>query len=253
MTMSITQNKSALGVNLQASFLAINGTPPYVYSVVAGGAGGVINSSSGLYTAPGVVNGGLYGLPLKEFDTIQAQDSLGVVATSQILVGAPLMLFCEILQNYMNLANGRVYLWDQKIFQPTDSGLYIAVSVISCKPFASTNAPDGSASGLVSDQSVNMHATLQVDIISRDTEARDRKEELILALNSDYSRSQQEANSFYIAQLPPGSQFINLSSPDGAAIPYRFNISVAMQYFFVKNVAVPYFNTFTTPQVNTNS
>lgn len=250
--LSLRGNKSALGVNLIAYFMANGGTGPYTYSVRSGGAGGTINSSTGLYTAPAVVNGGLFGPPTKIYDTVQVLDNVGARATAQILVGTPILLFCEIIQNQLGLANGRVYLWDQKIMEPTDAGLYIAISVLSCKPFANTNAPDGSGSGLMSDQSVNMYAQLQVDIISRGTEARDRKEEIILALNSDYARSQQEGNCFYLGSLPPGSQFVNLSSPDGAGIPYRFNISVAMQYFFVKNVAVPYFDTFATPQVNTN-
>lgn len=252
-TLALTQSKTALSVNLQASFLAIGGTPPYTYSVRANGAGGIINSSTGLYTAPNIINGGSYGPPKQIYDTIQVKDNIGAIASSQILVGSSLLLFCDIIQNQLGLANGRVYLWDQKIMEPTDSGLYVPVAVLSCKPFASVNSSDGSGSAFNSTQYVSMYAQLQVDVISRDTEARDRKEEIILALNSNYARSQQEGNSFYIGQLPPGAQFVNLSSADGAAIPYRFNISVAMQYFMTKTQAVPYFSTFSTPQINTNS
>jgi len=250
--LSLTQSKTALAINLMASFLAAGGTPPYTYSVRANGAGGTINSSTGIYTAPAVVNAGVYGAPKQIYDVIQVLDNAGNIATAQILVGTPLLLFCEIIQNQLNLPNGRVYLWDQKIMQPSDSGLYIAVSVLSCKPFSNTNKFDGSSANSNSDQSVNMYAQLQLDVISRDTEARDRKEEVIMALNSNYAQTQQEANSFYIGKLPPGSQFVNLSSQDGAAIPYRFNISVAMQYFVTKTVAVQSFDTFQTPQVNTN-
>lgn len=252
MSLSLISTLSAIGVNLTSSFGAIGGTPPYTYSVRPNGAGGSI-ASDGTYTAPGVVNGGSYGPPTKIYDTIQVRDSLGAIATSQILIGNALLLFCDIIQNQLGLANGRVYLWDQKLQQTSDAGLYIAVSVLSCKPFASTNAPNGGGSGIISDQSVNMYAQLQVDIISRDTEARDRKEEVILAINSDYARQQMAANSFYIGSLPPGSQFVNLSGQDGAAIPYRFNISVSLQYFFVKNQSVPYFSQFATPEIVSNT
>lgn len=245
--LALNQTKTALAVNLIASFGATGGTPPYTYSVLAGGAGGTIGASSGTYTAPSVVPSDVSKL----FDTIQVVDNVSAVITSKILVGTPLLLFCDVIQKELGLAVGRVYLWDQKIMQPTDAGLYVAVSVLSCKPFGNINSPDGSGSGIVSRQSINMYAQLQVDVISRGPEARDRKEEVLLALNSDYARTQQDANSFYISQLPPGSQFVNLSSPDGAAIPYRFNIAVGMQYCFVKNTAVSYFDTFTTPQVNT--
>lgn len=249
--LTVAQTLTAVAVNLSSSFSGIGGTPPYTYSVRPNGAGGTI-ASDGTYTAPAVVNGGEYGPPKKIYDTIQVTDSAGKTANSRILVGNPLLLFCDVIQKEMGLADGRVYLWDQKIMQPTDAGLYVAVSVLSCKPFANTNAPDGSGGGLDSVQSVNMYAQLQVDVISRDAEARDRKEEVILAWNSDYARSQMAANSFYIGSLPPGSHFVNLSSPDGAAIPYRFSISVSLQYFYVKTQAVPYFNQFAKPQVVTN-
>lgn len=247
MSIALTQSLSAVGPFITSSFLATGGTSPYVYSVKLGGAGGAINSSTGLYTAPGSVQ----SAPAMLYDTVQVTDTSGSVAYAQILVGSPLLLFCDIIQQGMGLANGRVYLWDQKIFQPDDYDPYIAVSVLSCKPFGNINQPDSSGSGLISQQWVSMYALLSVDILSRGPAARDRKEEIILALNSNYSQAQQEANSFYIGGIPPGGQFVNISNIDGAAIPYRFNISVAMQYVFVKPVSVPYLSTFSPVSVIT--
>lgn len=248
MSLNLTQSLTAVVVNKTASFLGVGGSTPYAYSVLPGGAGGTINSSSGLYTAPATVSED----PSTLYDTIQVTDASLATATAQILVGTPLLLFCEILQKEMGLANGRVFLWDQKINQPTDNDLYIAVSMPMCKPFANTNSQDGSGGGLNSVQSVNMMATLDVDMISRGPAARDRKEEIILAFNSNYAQQQQEGNGFYIASLPPGSKFLNLSEIDGAAIPYRYKISVNIQYSFSKTTPVQYFNTFSTVQTNTN-
>lgn len=236
MTLSLTQSATAVGSRTPASFLALGGAEPYVYSVLPGGAGGTINASTGAYVGPTT----LLSSPQRAYDTIQVEDDDGDTATSQILVGNQIVLFCDIIQKEMGLANGRVYEWDQKIMQPTDSGLYIAVSVPICKPFGSDNSIiDG-----VQVQSVNMQATVDIDIISRGPEARDRKEEVILALNSVYAEQQQEANSFYIAKLPAGSRFVNLSNVDGAAIPYRYRISINMQYMVKKTQAAPYFDTF---------
>jgi GGDEF domain-containing protein len=158
-------------------------------------------------------------------------------------VGTPLLLFCEVIQREMGLSNGRVYLWDQKLNQPTDSGLYIAVAVVNCKPFANVNRQ--STSGTQSEQFVSMLALLDINIISRSAAARDRKEEIILALNSIYAQQQQEANSFYIAKLSPLAGFVNLSEVDGAAIPYRYKISVNIQYAYKKTSALQYFENFT--------
>lgn len=239
MSLALSQTLTAIAAGLTSSFLAGGGTAPYAYSVRPNGAGGSIDST-GIYTAPLVLSSN----PVQDYDVIQVLDSAGAIASASILVGTPLQLFCQVLQQELGLAQGRVYLWDQKIMQPTDAGLYIAVSVLRPKPFANTNSfqPDGTAV-----QSVNMYADLQLDIISRGPEARDRKEEVIMALNSNYAQSQQEVNSFYIGKLPPGAQFMNLSSPDGAAIPYRYAIGVSIQYFVTKVKAVPYYDTFATP------
>ena len=114
MSLALAQSKTALAINLTASFLASGGSSPYAYSVLPGGAGGAIDSSTGLYTAPAVVPSD----PSLLYDTIQVTDSLAATASAQILVGTPLLLFCEILQRQLGLANGRVFIWDQKIFNP---------------------------------------------------------------------------------------------------------------------------------------
>lgn len=240
MSLIVASSYTAVAPNRVVGFLASGGTAPYTYSVLPDGAGGSINSTTGVYTAPALVNPD----PAKAFDVIVATDMLNVTAQTPLLVADALGLFCEILQNEMGLSNGRVYLWDQKLMQPKDSGLYIAVGVVTCKPFGNTVKPDTSGGGVNEIQSVNMMATLSIDLISRSTEALRRKEEALMALASYYSQSQQQANSFFVGKLPPGTQFANLSTIDGAAIPYRFNIAINIQYFVTKIKSTPYFDDF---------
>lgn len=247
MPLSLSKSITAMAPGLTTSVVGSGGTAPYSYAVAPGGAGGTINASTGLYSAPAAINPD----PRLTVDTIVVTDALAATASGTILITNALGLFCEIIQREMGLAEGRVYLWDQKINQPTDSGLYVAVSVLRCKPFANTYTIDGSGSGLNAVQSVNMLATLSIDAISRSTEALNRKEEILMALGGIYSQSQQELNSFNIGRLPPGGQFVNLSLVDGAAIPYRFNISMNIQYFFRKTKAVPYFDDFSDVEVTT--
>lgn len=251
MSLSISQSVTAIGPGLTTGFLGIGGTSPYSYSVLPGGAGGTVNASSGLYTSPAQVNSNA----AQAYDTIRVVDSASptpAVAYSQILVGSPIQLFCDILTNQMGLSPSRAQLWDQKLFMPTDSDLFIAVRVLKVRPFGNTVQYDGTGSGLNANQYCNTQATLSVDLISRGPAARDQKEQVVMALNSQYAESQMELNSFYIARLPIAGQFTDLSLVDGAAIPYRFNFSVNIQYTVKKVVAVSYFNTFQQPTVYTN-
>lgn len=227
MSIALTAGTLALGIGRQTYFLGSGGTGPYVYSIVSGG--GAIGASSGLFTAP-LVTG---------VTVVRVTDSLLAVANLTLITGNALELFCEVIQHEMDLLNGQVYLWDQKINIPTDSKMYIAVAVLSAKPFANTNSLQADGSQLLS---ANMQVTLSVDILSRGPEARDRKEEIILALDSYYARAQQDTNGFYIGKL--SSSFVNLSEIDGAAIPYRFNISVNLQYTVIKARTQPYYDSF---------
>lgn len=240
------QSAKAVGLGRTAVFYATGGDPPYTFEVAPDGVGGTIDSDTGIYTAPEVITN-----PAIPTDLIVCRDSFGNATVLSILVGNALILFCDILQTELGLQDGRVFLWDQKIFQPTDAGLYIAVSVPSCRPFANNIRFDGS-DGFQAVQSVNMLALIDIDIMSRGTEALNRKEEIILALNSVYAQSQQELNTFYIGKLPPGARFTNLSLVDGAAIPYRYRISVNMQYFITKTKFAPFFDTFAIPELTTD-
>jgi hypothetical protein len=220
-TLAITPLNSAI-------FSATGGTAPYTFSVTPGGVGGTINSS-GFYTAPNSTG----------TDIVVVTDSLSVTASLTILVGNALELFCDVIQNQMGLAQGRVYLWDQKIDMPKDDGLFIPIQVLSCKSFGNQNNYYNGSSY----QSTNFQALLSIDIMSRGPSARDQKELVIMALNSFYAQSQQQQNGFYIAQLSSG--FTNLSVQDGAAILYRFNITVQIMYAVSQVTSVPYYDTFT--------
>lgn len=240
MSLALSAGTLALGPGIFTYFKASGGTEPYVYSVLPGGAGGTINATTGKYTAPIATTG---------VDTVQAEDDDGATVTADVLVANPLELFCDVIQRELGLANGRVVLWDQKFNMPKDSDLVIAVRCVNPKPFGNIVRYDGSGGGMDAIQNVNMQAKLDINVMSRGPAARDRKEEVILALVSTYSQQQQASNGFSIARL--SSNFIDVSEIDGAAIPYRFVISVNIQYSFQKTKAVDYFDDFATTTVVT--
>ena len=237
MPLQIYQNATAIAPNLSMPFAANGGVPPYNYFVVPGGAGGTIDSATGQYTAP---------FRTGRTDTIKVVDSIASVAFAEVIVGTPEMLLCDIIQTQLNLSQGQVYLWDQKINIPEVFQMYVILRTLRCRPFGNTNYYDGENTI----QSTNFLSVVTIDILSRGTEARDRKEEVVMALRSDYAEQQQEMNSFFIGSIP--TDFIDLSQEDGAAIPYRFNISVMIQYFVSKTVPVSYYDSFQSVDVVPN-
>jgi hypothetical protein len=231
---------AALAVNMTLPFGAIGGTPPYRYSLLEGE--GAIDPDTGLFTSN----------QFKGLVRVQVIDDLQSTAEAAMLVSTPVELLCDILQREMELSNGRVYLWDQKIKAPTDQDLFIAVAVLNPKVFGNSRKSIPNDLGMVEVQSVNISAIVQIDIISRGPAARDRKEEVVMALNSTYSEQQQELNSFKIYNIP--TTFVNLSQEDGAAIPYRFSISCRIEYMVSKTKGIPYFDVFEqVPEVTTET
>lgn len=145
---------------------------------------------------------------------------------------------CDIIQTELDLLEGMVFIYNQKINVPSMSGLFVAVGVQSLKMIGVTTKTVGS----VQTQSANVNAVLTIDMMSKDLSAFDRKEEVIMALTSTYAQQLQEKYGFLIARHP--LTFNNLSDIEGAAIPYRFQISVQVQYAVTKQTAIDYFDQF---------
>lgn len=245
MVLSISSSYHAIRPNLSVYVTGIGGVEPYTYSVIAGGAGGSINSLTGQYTSPAI-------LPLNPafcYDTIQVTDATLATATFQMLVGSPIVLVCDILQTQLNVDNNHIYLWDQKIFEPTDSLLYVVVGIVNSKPFGSTNLFQSGLS-VSSNQSVNVLDVVSVDLLSRSTAALFQRYNALMAFNSTYAESQKELNSFYTGVLP--STFVNISKIDGAAIPYRFRFHINLQYFVNVIESIQYYDTFPPVEIITN-
>jgi hypothetical protein len=234
MTLAILPSEVSLIQSGLAKFGASGGTEPYTFSVETGF--GSIDPSSGDFSAPSQPG----------TTVVRVTDSLGATSEATVYTDTALTLLCEIIQNGMGLTEDQVYLYNQKVMIPTDDRLYIAVGVITVKPFGNTRNIVPTSGGMSEVLSTNVRATLSIDLMGRSMEALDRKEELVLALNSTYSQKIQEANGFQIAPIP--SSFANISGIDGAAIPYRFSLAVSLQYQITKASPVEYYDTFADPQ-----
>lgn len=161
----------------------------------------------------------------------------------------PLKVIADILQTKLGLKAGRVMLYNQKYNIPKDDKIFIMVGEEDNDVYAaSTNTmytPDGN--GYEERNDVLVRATAVIDVLSAGPEARERKHEVIMALNSIYSQQMQELNSLRIANLPVG--FVNTSDLEASQMLNRFTIKFNILYRKSNKNNVDYYDKFKTEVV----
>lgn len=158
-----------------------------------------------------------------------------------------LKFLCKIIQTQMALSNDQVWIYDQKRNIPVTSNLWVVVRFLTGRVFGNNSIVDP-LTGLET-QSSYMNGVFAIDIFSKDISALARKEEIVMALVSQFSQRQQELYAFKIARTPIA--FTDLSAVEGPAIPYRFSINVQVQYVTKLQRSVDYYDHFseqTTPE-----
>lgn len=130
----------------------------------------------------------------------------------------------DVIQSELDLDDGQVMFTNQKYEIPTD-GLFIVVSYVGpSKVIASNSDWVDNGAGLIERQTVNVDHWLQIDIMSFGDEARTRKEEVMMAVQSIYSEQQQELYSMNIARHP--GAFMDTSFLEGTKIITRYTTTL---------------------------
>lgn len=149
----------------------------------------------------------------------------------------------DIIKTEMSLSDAQITQENQEYKLPVDTDIHLVIGILSEKVFANNkyfeNRPHD---GYYEIQSLQKMTTFTVDIFSKGMSAVDRKDEIVLALNSYYSENQQTAYGFKIMRLPTG--FTNISEIEGAARINRFNITFNVLNFVIKETKIEDYNTF---------
>lgn len=205
------------------------GESPYTFSIVAGQDGGSIGAD-GIFYAPISTTLG--------YQDILVTDNLAETATKRIYIFSQLQIVCEIIRSYLNLSADQIYIYNQKINIPPDARVYCAVGIQSSKPFSNRTFQNGSSESVIT----NYQTVVKIDILGRTQAVIGLKDKLVSAFISNTSQKLQAENNFKIAQIP--FNMVDLSSIEGSAIPYRFNISLNILYSSTETRAVEYYDTF---------
>lgn len=154
----------------------------------------------------------------------------------------------DIIKGDLQLSDQQVMLAFQKFNIPTVKGLYIAISYVSGKAIGNNNyfLPET----VEESQEVTMHELIQIDVMSFDSSARVRKEEIIASLRGIRSQQMQDKYQLQIARIP--GDFLNVSSLEETAYLNRFTITVAVTSLKRFSKFPSYYDTFAEPAVVVN-
>lgn len=164
----------------------------------------------------------------------------------------PIKVIRDILKSELSLQDSQIMLPNQKWDISLSPGLYVVLDYASAGvAVANNNYADNAMSGMSEVQEVVMHHLVQIDAMSMDESARTRKEEIIMALASNFSKQAQDANNLQIARIPFG--FVNLSGLEETTMLNRYSMTIAVTSLYRKVKALTsYYDTFTTAEETIN-
>lgn len=147
----------------------------------------------------------------------------------------------DIIRNEMGLDQQNVWIHSQnRKIPPQSQELYCTVGCVDFMPISSKSRYNPINDTEV--QTVYGRASIQVDLLSRSIEARQRRAELLMALNSFYSKEKQDKHQFRIFELP--ARFINTSSQEGGSEINRFSLIIRAMISEDKVKDSDYYDTF---------
>lgn len=155
----------------------------------------------------------------------------------------------DIIRKELNLSQQNIWIHSQnRKIPPESQELYCTVGCVDFIPISSksyfkfTEAIQDNPEFGEEIQVVYGRAAVQIDLLSRSNESRIRRAELLMALNSYYSKSMQEKYQFRIFELP--SRFINTSGLEGGSEINRFSLIIRAMISEEKVKNSDYYDTF---------
>jgi len=157
----------------------------------------------------------------------------------------PIKIIGDILKNGMALGDEQIYIYNQDFKIPETKGLFILMQYNNSDNYSTTNEFIPAPEGVDTAQEYISMLTREyytINVVSKNDEARQRKEEVIMALNSNYSQDQQGLYQFQIAKI--SNSFVNVSELEGAGMLNRFAINISLLAFYNKVTDTSFYDNF---------
>jgi hypothetical protein len=145
-----------------------------------------------------------------------------------------------------NVELSPVMLYNERYKIPaTYQGIYIVLSIVSSKVIGQVNRAENATDGLTEVQGITRNEMIQIDLMSANSDARTRRDEAVMALNSLYAQQQCELYNMKISRTPP--QIVDLSMLEGSSRMNRYAITINAQSAYNRTKDAEYYDTFQNP------
>lgn len=134
-----------------------------------------------------------------------------------------------------------VIIYGQNIKLFNTDKLQITVRTVSAKDFSNRSEIKELKNGFTEIQDVNQSRMMQIDVYSRNNDARERFWEVSAALKSNYAQQQMDLYNFKIGTI---ANSVNLSGMDGGSDINRFSVSFNVLIHFQKTTVIDYYDKF---------
>ena len=123
-------------------------------------------------------------------------------------------IFVNLIVSEMEMDSQNVWIDNQNVTIPNTDGLFIMVGMVDSKVIANKNYSLPTDSGMTEYQELVIAENIQIDLVSRDDSALERRFEVLMALKSVLAQQKQETNNFRIFRIP--TSFANTSEAEGS-------------------------------------
>lgn len=147
----------------------------------------------------------------------------------------------KIIDNEMEMPVNRVFAYNTDVPLPQDGKLFIVLSVIFRNPY-SNNVKYKTINNQYSEvQSMGVKEDILISLLSKDKSARERANEVQLALGSTYSVQQQEINKLHIAKIGTAN---DASFLEATSRLNRFDVRCSVIRSYEKIKAVDFYDKY---------
>ena len=150
-----------------------------------------------------------------------------------------------LLESELELPPGRVALYNQPWEIPTDDGLVIEISFLGSRPYAAVSHMEDREGTLVQVQEQVTQETIGITLFSKGPAARERKHEIVFALQSVAAQQLSERYSFRWGYLP--TSFTDASETEGAGRLNKYATTFNVLRIHTKEHVIQYFDKFSLP------